>query len=153
WLGKKPFEQNKEYKIKIHTQALPVRIHKINKVIDASRADGPTGERADAVGRHDVADLVLETRQPIAFDTIAEGEATGRFVIVDGYDIAGGGIITGIEKDEKEELRAEAQQRDFNWIKGGVSQEERAQKLGHRPALVMFVGKEGVGKHKYARAV
>ncbi len=151
WLGKKPFSPNRDYKLKIHTQALPVRIRKINKVIDASEAGSSLKKKE--VGRHDVADLILETRQPIAFDTIAEGEATGRFVIVDGYDIAGGGIITGAEKDDKEGLRAEAQLRDFNWIKGGVSQEARAQKLGHQPALLMFVGKAGVGKHKYARAV
>jgi len=74
-------------------------------------------------------------------------------VIVDGYDIAGGGIITSAVADEKEGLRAEAQRRDFHWIKGGVSQEARAAKLGHRPALIMFVGKAGTGKHDYARAV
>ncbi len=165
WLGKKPFTPGRDYKLKIHTQALPVRIRKIHKVIDASQASpGPsapsplgrgTGEaRGEAtINRHDVADLTLETRQPIAFDTITEGEATGRFVIVDGYDIAGGGIITGAEKDEKEDLRAEAQRRNFNWIKGGVSQEARAAKLRHQPAMVMFVGKSGTGKHRYARAL
>jgi bifunctional enzyme CysN/CysC len=26
WLGKKPFEKNKDYKLKIHTQAVPVRL-------------------------------------------------------------------------------------------------------------------------------
>ncbi len=174
WLGKKPFVLGRDYKLKIHTQALPVRIHKIHKVIDASQANpspppSPQGEGAASkdplslrervqgegttINRHDVADLVLETRQPIAFDPIAEGEATGRFVIVDGYDIAGGGIILQAEKDEKEELRAEAQRRDFNWIRGGVSPEDRARRLGHRPALVMFVGKAGAGKHRYARAL
>jgi bifunctional enzyme CysN/CysC len=96
---------------------------------------------------------VLETRQPIAFDAISDGEATGRFVIVDGYDIAGGGIIISAEKDDQEELRAEARLRDFNWIRGGVAQAARAKRFGHQPALVMFVGKPGVGKHKYARAV
>ena len=164
WLGKKPFSPDRDYKLKIHTQALPVRIQKINNVIDASASPGlpapsPTGRgtgkpQGEAkIGRHDVADLVLETRQPIAFDTITEGEATGRFVIVDGYDIAGGGIITEAVKDEKEELRAEALERDIHWIKGGVSQEARAQKAGHRPALVMFVGKAGTGKHAFARTV
>jgi len=152
WLGKKPFETGKDYKIKIHTQAVPVRIHKINKVIDASAQAGTSLDKK-SVGRHDVADLVLETRQPIAFDSITEGESTGRFVIVDGYDIAGGGIIIGAEKDEKEDLRAEAQLRDFNWIRGGVSLEARAAKLGHRPALVMLVGKAGVGKPTLARAI
>jgi len=39
-----------------------------------------------------VADLILETRQPIAFDTITEGEATGRFVIVDGTLKTEGGM-------------------------------------------------------------
>jgi bifunctional enzyme CysN/CysC len=151
WLGKKPFSPDRDYKLKIHTQAVSVRIQKINKVIDASEAGSNLDKKE--VGRHDVADLVLETRQPIAFDTIADGEATGRFVIVDGYDIAGGGIIINAEKDEKEDLRAQAQLRDFNWIRGGVSQESRAAKLGHRPALLMFMGKSGVGKHKYARAI
>jgi bifunctional enzyme CysN/CysC len=105
------------------------------------------------VGRHDVADVVLETRQPIAFDPIAVGEATGRFVIVDGYDIAGGGIIIGAEKDDQEEFRAEARLRDFNWIRGGVTREARSQRFGHQPALVMFLGKTGVGKHRYARSL
>ena len=100
-----------------------------------------------------MAELILETRQPIAFDPITENETTGRFVIVDGYDIAGGGIITGAEKDDQENLRAQAQLRDFHWIPGGVSQEERAARFKHRPALLMFLGKHAVGKHKYARAV
>jgi bifunctional enzyme CysN/CysC len=152
WLGKKPFVQGRDYKLKIHTQALPVRIRTINKVLDASAEAGNTLKKSE-IGRHDVADIVLETRQPIAFDSITENEATGRFVIVDGYDIAGGGIILGAEKDNQEGLRAEAQLRDFHWIPGGVSQEHRTARLGHQPALLMFVGKPNVGKHKLARAV
>jgi len=151
WLGKKPFSQGRDYKLKIHTQSQPVRIYKINKVIDASQAGSVLAK--DHVGRHDVADIVLETRQPIAFDAIADGESTGRFVIVDGYDIAGGGIIIGAEKDDKEDLRAEARVRDFNWIRGGVNREVRAKRFGHRPALIMFLGNSGVGKHRYARAL
>jgi bifunctional enzyme CysN/CysC len=151
WLGKKPFERGRDYKIKIHTTAVPVRIHRINKIIDASEA----GSRLDKehVGRHDVADLVLETRQPIAFDLTADSEATGRFVIVDGYDVAGGGIIVEAVADEHEEARAEARLRDFNWVRGGVTAEERARRHGHRPALVMFVGKANTGKNRYARAL
>lgn len=150
WLSKKPFKTGRDYKLKIHTQALSVRIHKINKVIDASEANSQLSK--NQVDRHDVADITLEVRQPIAFDTIGENESTGRFVIVDGYDIAGGGIITASEKDEHEDLRAEANLRDFNWIRGGVSIEARSKRFGHRPALVMLVGKHGVGKHQYARA-
>lgn len=151
WLGKKPFEKNKDYKLKIHTQAVPVRLVEINKLVDAT-SSGEQGTRP-FVGRHDVADVVLETRQPIAFDDIAQGEATARFVIVDGYDIAGGGIIISAEKDNQEDFREEARLRDFHWIKGGVTAAERSRRFGHPAALVMFVGKTGAGKHRLARAV
>ena len=69
WLGKKPFLAGQDYKLKIHTQSQPVRIHKINKVIDASEAGSVLHK--DHVGRHDVADVVLEVRQPLAFDAIS----------------------------------------------------------------------------------
>jgi bifunctional enzyme CysN/CysC len=151
WLGKQAFAPGRDYKLKIHTQSLPVRIHEIKKVVDASSVDGVLNK--DRVDRHDVADVVLETRQPIAFDDIGQGEATGRFVIVDGYDIAGGGIIIAAEKDAQEDFRAEARLRDFHWIRGGVTAADRAGRFGHRAALVMFVGPAGVGKHKFARAL
>ncbi len=151
WLGKKPFVSGRDYKLKLGTSALPVRINKINKVIDASEAGSVLAK--DHVGRHDVADLVLEARQPIAFDLTADCEATGRFVIVDEYDVAGGGIITGVVADDLGDLRAEARTRDFNWVQGGVTGGDRAARYGHRSALVMFVGKAGVGKHQFARAL
>lgn len=150
WLSKKPLVKGRDYKLKIHTQAEPVRIHKINKVIDASEVG--SSSQKEQIDRHDVADVILETRRPIAFDLISKSEATGRFVLVDGYDVAGGGIIVNVEKDDQENLRAEAQLRDFNWIHGGVSAEARAKQFNHLPALIMFLGKQGVGKHKFARA-
>ena len=170
WLGKKPFVSGRDYKLKLGTTALPVRIHKINKVIDASKPNSSGGELGSpersvggpgdplsvpelTVGRHDVADVVLEARQPLAFDLTADCEATGRFVIVDEYDVAGGGIITEAVSDDLRDLRDEARTRDFHWVPGGVTAAERVARHGHRAALVMFVGKAGVGKHKLARAV
>lgn len=151
WLGKKPFSSGRDYKLKLGTAAVSVHIHKLHKVMDASESNSQLAK--NQVGRHDVADLVLESRQPLAFDLTAECEATGRFVIVDGYDVAGGGIIISAEPDEREDLRYEARQRDFHWVKGGVSAAERAARFGHRAALIMFVGKAGTGKHRYARAL
>ena len=36
----------------------------------------------------------MRTANPISFDLIGDVKTTSRFVIVDNYDIAGGGIIT-----------------------------------------------------------
>ncbi len=151
WLGRKPLIKDRDYKIKIGTTANNVRIHRLIKVIDASQLN--TELVKDQVGRHDVADVVFESRQPLPFDIISDCEATGRFVLVDGYDLAGGGIITAAEADDQDNFRAEARLRDFNWVKGGVSAIERSARFGHRSALVMVVGKPGVGKQRYARAL
>jgi bifunctional enzyme CysN/CysC len=151
WLGRKPFVQGRDYKLKLHTVAVPVRLAKIHKVIDASELGSDLAKQE--VGRHDVADVELEVKSPIAFDLIGDSEATGRFVIVDGYDVAGGGIITGAVADATDDFRAEARLRDFNWVHGGVTAAERARLNGHRAALVMFVGGNGVGKRRYARAL
>jgi len=151
WLSRTPMTVGKDYKLKLHTIALPVRIHTINRVLDASKVEGNLDK--PEIGRHDVADLVLETSQPIAFDLSADIEATGRFVIVDGYDVVGGGIIVDSARDDQDELRSEARLRDFSWIHGAVGLSERARRFGHLPALVMFVGKPDSGKARYARAL
>ena len=78
-------------------------------------------------------------------------ETTGRFVIVDEYDISGGGIITELVHDEQEILRDEARRRDFAWVKGEVSAEARAQHYGHRAAIILFTGGRHTGKSFLAR--
>jgi bifunctional enzyme CysN/CysC len=151
WLGKSPLVRGRDYKLKLGTTAVAAQLHKINRVIDASQLNHTLAK--EEVGRHDVADVVLELRQPVAFDLTADCEATGRFVLVDGYDVAGGGIITAAVADELRDLRAEARTRDFNWVQGGVTEADRAKRNGHRAGLVMFVGKAGPLKHEYARAL
>src|SRR6185295_2864141 len=64
-----------------------------------------------------------------------------------------GGIVTAAVADELRDLRAEARTRDFNWVAGGVTADQRAQRFGHRAALIMFVGPAGSGKQDYARAL
>ena len=153
WLGKSPLVPGRDYKLKLGTAAVAVQLQKINKVIDASELDHTLEKQS--VGRHEVADVILELRQPVAFDLSSDCEATGRFVLVDGYDVAGGGIITAGVADELRDFRAEARTRDFNWVEGGVTVADRTRRYGHHAGLVMFVGKASAGKrkHDYARAL
>jgi bifunctional enzyme CysN/CysC len=152
WLGKKPFVTGRDYKLKLGTTSMPVQLAGLSKVIDASALSGVLDK--DHVGRHDVADVVLETKQPIAFDLRGGGcEATGRFVIVDGYEIAGGGIVIERVEDQVTALRDEARRRDLHWVRGSIAPAERAARYGHGAALIMFVGREAERKHSLALAV
>ena len=92
WLGRRPMLMNKQYKLKLGTNQVPVWLESVNHVLDAS--DLVKINDKEEVGRHDVADCILQTYKPIAFDLVSNLAVTSRFVIVDDYEIAGGGIIT-----------------------------------------------------------
>ncbi|MDO8581236.1 MAG: GTP-binding protein, partial [Candidatus Omnitrophota bacterium] len=66
WMGKQPFVKDKNYKLKLATQQAPVVLSDILGVLDASELSSIAGK--SQVDRHDVAECVLETLKPIAFD-------------------------------------------------------------------------------------
>jgi bifunctional enzyme CysN/CysC len=151
WLGREPMSPGRRYRLKLGTASTEVSIDEIHRVLDASNLDA--SEAKPEVGRHDVADLVLRTRQPIAFDAAADIEQTGRFVIVDGYDIAGGGIVRELVPDELGQRRLESRLRDRDWVRGGVAPDRRAELAGHPPSMIMLTGAPGTGKMAIARAL
>jgi bifunctional enzyme CysN/CysC len=145
WMGKKHLQKGETYLIKLTTQNVECEVLHFNKAIDASTLE--TLPDQDFIAKNDVAELTLRTRQPIALDlynTIAE---TGRFVLVDEYDVCGGGIITGFTPmSEVDRYRDEARYRDSHWIKSAVTPDMRAYRYGHRAAMILVTGKAGVGK-------
>ena len=92
WMGKQPMVPGKKYKMKIATNRVMVVLQQIVNILDAS--DLSTNFKKAQIDRHDVAECILQTFKPIAYDLSREIEATGRFVIIDHYEIVGGGIIT-----------------------------------------------------------
>lgn len=95
WMGKKTLEKGKKYKIKIATQEVECEIFSINKVVDASSLEILVN--ANGVKTNDVAEITIKTKEKICFDEFKNNQNTGRFVLVEGYDVTGGGIITGLE--------------------------------------------------------
>lgn len=151
WLGKRPMVPGKRYKLKLATTETEVTIDEIHRILDAS--DLSTSISKQAVERHDVADLVLRTRHQIAFDPAGDLEATGRFVIVDEYDIAGGGIVRESVADSVADRRLENKIRGMEWARGDITSTQRADINGHPASMVMVTGDAGTGKHAVARAL
>ncbi len=151
WLGRRPMEPGKRYKLKLTTAETEVTIDEIHRILDASNLDASITKAN--VERHDVADLVLRTRNPVAFDLAADIEATSRFVIVDDYDIAGGGIVREVVSDQLEQHRLESRIRGIEWVRGDITTAQRAELNGHPASMVMFTGQVGVGKYQMGRAL
>lgn len=151
WLGKRPLERGRRYSIRLTTREIECEVATIHRIIDTTDLDQQQG--GTSVAKNQVAEVTLRTKTPIAFDLSSSFESTGRFVLVDDYDIAGGGIVTEFGHDEQELLREEARQRDFAWLRGEVSSEDRARHYGHRAAIVLFTGSTQTGKTFLARKV
>jgi bifunctional enzyme CysN/CysC len=149
WMGKEPLETGRKYQLRIATREVEMELESIIGIIDASTLGQVAMKRR--VERNDVAEVIIRTRKAIAFDRYADVDATGRFVIIDGYDIRGGGIVMEPLNDEQEPFRQEARQRDFQWRRGEVKLSERVDRNGHAPGVILFVGERGTGKARLAR--
>ena len=149
WLGQRPLERNRKYQIRLATREVDAEVATIHRIVDTTDLNQKAG--GAAVAKNQVAEITLRTKAPMAFDLSSAFEATGRFVLVDEYDIAGGGIITECVRDEQEFLRDEARRRDIAWVKGEVGAEARAQQYGHRAAVILLSGGRHVGKSFLAR--
>jgi bifunctional enzyme CysN/CysC len=150
WLGREAFRKGRKYKIKLATQELECEIDEIARVIDASTLDSiERPEEESHVGRHEVGELFLKTRKPLAFDAISELVPTGRFVVVDGFDVAGGGIIV---ENNYPRRTSDASQKSENlyWSHGKVTAIHRARRNGHQGCVVWLTGLSGSGKSTIA---
>ena len=150
WLGRNPFKKGKSYKLKLATQEVECQIDEIEKIIDAStletiRRDG----KELAIGRHEVGEVILRTKRPVAFDAINEIVPTGRFVIVDGFDVSGGGIIV---EDNYPRRSSDGLHKSENifWSHGKVTARQRELRNGHPGCVIWLTGLSGAGKSTIA---
>lgn len=114
WLGKNSLSVGKNYKLKLATSEVEVTVEKIIRTVDAATLESKN--ISQELKLNDVGEIIFKLKNEIAFDEFGKFQATGRFVLVDGYDVAGGGIILSAEKnisdgtifsDEEKNLHAE----------------------------------------------
>jgi len=150
WLGHRPFRKGQTYKVKLATQEAECEIESVERIIDASSL-ATIARNGDEVflERHEVAELTLRTKRPVAFDTHADIVATGRFVIVDGYEVCGGGIIA---PDNYPKRTSDALHKSSNiyWSQGRITAEQRATRNRHAGCVVWLTGLSGAGKSTIA---
>jgi bifunctional enzyme CysN/CysC len=150
WLGRAPFRKGKVYKLKLATQEVDCEIETIEKVIDASTLETLSRKEKELfVGRHEVAELTLRTKRPVAFDVHSEIVPTGRFVIVDGFEVSGGGIIA-TDNYPKRSTDGHHKSDNIYWSHGKVTAEQRSRRNGHPGCVVWLTGLSGAGKSSIA---
>lgn len=151
WMGRQPLIKDKRYKIKLAGARMPVWLRQIITVLDAS--DLSTDSNRQQIERHEVAECVLETLKPIAFDLSQNIAQTGRFVIIDNYEIAGGGVVLGYVENVTNRVTERVQQREKRWERSGITPEIRSARYNQRSTLVLICGPADTGKRRLAKAL
>ena len=149
WLGRNPLTAGQTYKIKIGTFEAPVTVQEIERIVDTGDL---SHQAAEEVTRNQVAEVVLRARRMMALDEFAEAQATGRFVLVDRYDITGGGIISMEGYADQRDLIT-AKSTNITRVEHGISSAGRALRNGHRGGVLWFTGLSGAGKSTLAVAL
>lgn len=149
WLGKKPLRAGETYKIKLATHEASVTVQSVDRVIDTGDLSGTA---QDSVRTNDMAEVTFRSRDLLALDPYADNPRLGRCVIVDGYDIVGGGLIdmTGLQ-DVRRSLFA--RQDNLYAVDHLLDTHARAARNGHRGAVVWLTGLSGAGKSTLAMRV
>ncbi len=142
WLGREAFRADKRYILKCGTARAELRLEAISRVVNASSLDC---RQRDSCEKNEVAECILRLDKPLAFDLAGENDSTSRFVIVDGYEIAGGGIITEALEDELWDKR------NIRWSADALTDAERERLTGHRGLVVWMTGLSGSGKTTIAQ--
>lgn len=92
WLGDHHLRVGKKYVMKLATQEIECLVASISGVINTSTL-ASVGDSVMELAKNEAATVSLDLKKPVAFDSFGDVMETGRFVIVDDLNVAGGGTI------------------------------------------------------------
>lgn len=152
WLGREPLRPGARCVLRLATAETPVEVQSIDRLIDIDdpTAGGSGGEAAE-VARDGIAEVVLRTRAMLALDEYAANPRTGRFVLVQGRDIAGGGVVDMRGYPDQRPLIT-GKSTNISTVEHAVGRAARARRNGHRGGVVWLTGLSGAGKSTLAVA-
>jgi len=147
WMSRNRLLQGRRCKLRVATQEVIAEIVAVERVIDATTLE--TIPTRDFISANDVAEVIIQTRSPLVLDNHDRNAVFGRFVIMDGHQVGGGGIVFGGVYTDRSSLKSN----NIHWSAGDLSAELRAARNGHRGGIVWLTGLSGSGKSTIARAL
>ena len=90
--------------------------------------------------RNDISECILRLDKITTFDTAAEIPETGRFVIVDDYEISGGGVVVEALADETRRVFESTIRRNEKWESIAISEEMRTERYNQKACMILITG-------------
>jgi len=151
WLGRRPLVKKRDYVLKLGSARVACRLEAVHRVVDASTLDA--SESREKVERHEVAECSLSLNRAVACDTADALPGTSRFVLVDDYEIQGGGIIREALADRQSGIREKVMLRNFKWEPSIIAPDRRAEKYSQKASLLLITGTRDTDRKALAKAL
>lgn len=148
WLGKRSLTKDSRLKIKLNSLEAEVRVQDIEHIIDTTDLKTITSKEVE---KNSVAEVVLQADRILAFDEFVSIPHTGRFVLVDDYEISGGGIISMEGYADQRQLMT-VRASNIQRVEHEISLDARSRRNGHVGGVLWFTGLSGSGKSTLAVA-
>ena len=153
WMSDEPMAPGKQYLIKHSTRMTPGQISNLRFRVDVNTLHR---SQADGLGLNEIGRCVVSLTRPIAYDPYSRNRETGSFIIIDRLTngTVGAGMI--LDRDpNKLSVSPEKQVRDHksghvSSRVGAVSQDQRTERMGHKPATIWLTGLPRSGKSTIA---
>ena len=150
WLGRQNLEIGRKIKLKLTTEEVECQIQSIEKLIDASTLAEIDVKSRPYVARNDVAEVTIRTKSPIALDNADRIVNTGRFVLIDRYQVCGGGVISKGEYPDRRQVLSGVKSQNIFWSEGKITRKARERRNHHKGAIIWLTGLSGAGKSTVA---
>ncbi|HEX9488868.1 MAG TPA: adenylyl-sulfate kinase [Stellaceae bacterium] len=147
--GHAPLQAGDAVKLQIGLAEHAATVEAVESVVDINDL---TRRSAEAVGRNDIADVVVHSRTAIAVETAVEGRHLGRGILRRGYHIVAGFLVEAV-LDAPQAAPVAGVARHITPVTSAVSHAERSAAWGHAGGVLWLTGLSGAGKSTLALAL
>jgi sulfate adenylyltransferase large subunit len=126
WMNDAPLEPGRSYLLKHTTRQVRATVRNVRSRIDVNTLEQ---EAARDLKLNEIGTVTIDVPRPVFFDPYQENRSTGAFILIDPFSnvtLAAGMIRSAIANDQH---------------RGPVSARERADRLGHEPAVIWLPGR------------
>lgn len=149
WMSDEPLKPGKQYWIKQTTNQSNAVFSELRYRMDVNTLHREKG--VGQLGLNEIGRVAVEVAKPLAFDPYGKNRATGAFIVIDKLTniTVGAGMILDRGTDAGANARraiAEKKGTEVRCHDSLIRPEERAARLGQKPATVWLTGLTGSGK-------
>jgi bifunctional enzyme CysN/CysC len=153
WMSEEPMQPGKQYVIKHSTRMTPGEISNLRFRVDVNTLHR---SQADSLALNEIGRCVVSLTRPIVYDPYTRNRETGSFIVID--RLTNGTVGAGMILDRDPNKLAVSPEKQVRTHKSGhvhshasaISEELRADRLGHKPATVWLTGLPRSGKSTIA---